>query len=125
MEETATTFYVMSMILTFIGSLAASSGFWLFIAKKSEGRSLTNQLLLGLAHDRIIFLGLMYLKRGSITQDEYENIHDCIFCPYQKMGGNGFAKKMIDEINKLPIRDSSIVEEAKRQAQTNLDQTES
>ena len=29
-------------------------------------------MLIGLAHDRIIYLGMTYIERGYITQDEYE-----------------------------------------------------
>lgn len=29
-------------------------------------------MLIGLAHDRIVYLGMSYIDRGWITQDEYE-----------------------------------------------------
>lgn len=58
----------------------------------------------GLGHDRIIFLGTEYISRGYITKDEYENLHDYLFKPYQELGGNGTAEKVMSEVAKLPIK---------------------
>ena len=44
------------------------------------------KLLVGLAHDRIIHLGMTYVQRGEITQDEYENLNDYLYAPYEKNG---------------------------------------
>lgn len=52
-------------------------------------------------------LGMSYIDRGWITQDEYENLHDYLYKPYEKMGGNGSAKKVMSEVNKLPIHKST------------------
>lgn len=98
--------HILELLAVIITSFVASSGFWLFLTQKIEKKSLTTQLLLGLAHDRIIYLGMIYIQRGYITNDEYDNIHDCIFKPYQKMGGNGFARRLMNDIEKLPIRNN-------------------
>lgn len=50
---------------------------------------------------------MSYIDRGWITQDEYENLHDYLYKPYEKMGGNGSAKKVMSEVNKLPIHKST------------------
>lgn len=68
-------------------------------------------MLVGLAHDRILFLGMHYVDRGFITQDEYENLHDYLYVPYEKMGGNGSAKRVMAEVEKLPIRMSTYEKE--------------
>ena len=60
-------------------------------------------MLLGLGHDRIVYLGGTYLERGYITQDEYENLHDYLYEPYLKLGGNGTAKKVMAEVEHLPL----------------------
>lgn len=60
-------------------------------------------MLLGLGHDRIIYLGGEYLERGCITQDEYKNLHDYLFQPYKALGGNGTAEKIMNEVEKLPL----------------------
>jgi hypothetical protein len=94
----------LQLLLTGFFTLVASSGFWLFITKKSEKNDLKTELLMGLAHDRIVFLGMSYIDRGWITQDEYESLHEYLFKPYDKMGGNGSAKRVMIEVDRLPIR---------------------
>lgn len=104
----------LQMILTIIGSVAASSGFWAFIQKKTDKNSNQSKLLLGLAHDRIMYLGMVYIDRGYITQDEYENIHEYLFVPYEASGGNGSAKRIMIEVNTLPIRKAPPMEAPRR-----------
>ena len=89
--------------ITAVASILASSGFWAALSKRMERRDDRTKLLIGLAHDRIIQLGLMYLKRGFITQDEYENLYEYLYKPYEQLGGNGSAKKVMQEVQKLPI----------------------
>lgn len=60
-------------------------------------------MLVGLAHDRIVHLGMVYVDRGYITQDEYENLNDYLYVPYEKMGGNGSAKRVMEEVRRLPM----------------------
>ena len=95
------------MIVTIVCSVLASSGFWAFIQKKNENKDVKSQMLIGLAHDRIIFLGMAYIERGWINQDEYENLYDYLYKPYKKMGGNGSAERVMVEVNKLPIHKST------------------
>ena len=90
--------------LTIIVSVLASSGLWSFLQKKSERKDFKTQLLVGMAHDRILYLGMSYITRGCITKDEYENLHDYLYVPYEKLGGNGSAKRVMQEVDKLPIR---------------------
>lgn len=68
-------------------------------------------MLVGLAHDRILFLGMHYVDRGFITQDEYENLHDYLYVPYEKLGGNGSAKRVMQEVDRLPIKKSTYEKE--------------
>lgn len=93
------------MVVTVVCAVIASSGFWAFLQKKNESKDVKTQMLLGLAHDRIISLGMEYIKRGYISKDEYENLYEYLYKPYEKMGGNGSAKRIMTEINKLPIRE--------------------
>ena len=66
-------------------------------------------MLIGLAHDRIIYLGMSYIEKGYITEDEYENLYEYLYKPYEKLGGNGSAKRIMTEINQLAIRKSTYV----------------
>ena len=96
----------LQMVVTIVCAVIASSGFWAFIQKKND-KDVKSQMLIGLAHDRIIFLGMHYIERGWITQDEYENLYEYLYKPYEKLGGNGSAKRIMTEVNKLPIRKST------------------
>lgn len=90
--------------VTVICAVIASSGFWAYIQKKSDKNDLKTEMLVGLAHDRILYLGMAYVERGWITQDEYENLYEYLYKPYEKMGGNGSAKRVMREVDKLPIK---------------------
>lgn len=95
------------MVFTIIGSVLASSGFWAFLQSRKNKNDSRTELLIGLAHDRIIYLGNSYIDRGYITTDEYENLHDYLYIPYSKNGGNGSAERVMQEVKKLPIRKAS------------------
>lgn len=97
----------LQMVVTIVCAVIASSGFWAFIQRKNENKDVKSQMLIGLAHDRIVFLGMKYIERGWISQDEYENLHDYLYKPYEKLGGNGSAQKVMIEVNKLPIHTST------------------
>lgn len=92
------------ILITVFSSVLASSGLWAYVTKKLEKKDVRTQMLIGLGHDRIIFLGMSYIERGWITQDEYENIHDYLYIPYKLMGGNGSAERIMKEVDKLPIQ---------------------
>ena len=93
----------MQMVITIICSVLASSGFWAYFIKKLDKNSAEKEMLRGLAHDRIIYLGMTYIERGWITQDEFENLNDYLYVPYEKLEGNGSAKKVMDGVKKLPM----------------------
>lgn len=96
---------VVQAIVTVVCSVLASSGLWAFLDKHSAKKDIKVDMLIGLAHDRILYLGMSYLERGDwITGDEYENLHDYLYTPYTKLGGNGSARRVMLEVdNKLKI----------------------
>ena len=69
------------MVLTIISSVLASSGLWAYL----------------------MYLGMQYVDRGYVTQDEYENLRTYLYDPYKKLGGNGSAERVMKEVDKLPI----------------------
>lgn len=91
------------LIITILCSVLASSGFWALMSKLAEKKDVRTQMLIGLGHDRIMYLGMKYIDRGSITQSEYENLHKYLYEPYKKMGGNGSADRVMREVEKLDI----------------------
>lgn len=95
---------IAKLILSALTAVLASSGLWAFLQKRAEKRDIKRQVLIGLAHDRILFLGMRYIERGFITKDEYENLREYLYDPYEKMGGNGSAKRVMMEVDKLPLK---------------------
>ena len=95
---------VLEIVVVIITSMIASSGMWAFLSQRLTKRDVKTEMLVGLAHDRIMFLGMSCIERGFITQDEYENLYEYLYKPYEKLGGNGSAKRVMTEVNKLPIR---------------------
>lgn len=90
-------------LITVIVAVLASSGFWTYIQSRSNHKDLKSQMLIGLAHDRVVHLGMTYCERGYITNDEYENLYEYLYKPYRDLGGNGTAKKIMEEVAKLPM----------------------
>lgn len=103
--EIITTLQILQIIIPILIAMIASSGFWLFVGGIRERKSLQSQLLIGLAHTEIMYLGKKYIKRGYITTDEYENLNLYLYGPYVKMGGNGTASKIMKEVDRLPMID--------------------
>ncbi len=92
------------IVIAVITSTLASSGLWAFLTTRMDKRDTKTDMLVGLGHDRIMFLGMKYIDRGWITHDEYENLYTYLYEPYEKLGGNGSAKKIMKEVEKLPIK---------------------
>lgn len=95
---------MMNLAATVVCSVIASSGFWAFFQKRFDKNDAKTKLLIGIAHDRLIDLEMRYIDRGWITQEEYENLNDYLYTPYEAAGGNGTVKKLMKEVNKLPIK---------------------
>lgn len=94
----------LEIVLTIIGAVAASSGFWAWVQSKQSKNNAHSDMLLGLGHDRIVFLCMKYIDRGWVTGDEFENLNTYLYEPYVKMGGNGTAKRLMALVEKLPVR---------------------
>ena len=101
------------VVIAIVASVLASGGLWgflqFYVSKKMEAKDVRTQMLIGLGHDRIIWLGMKYIERGYITHDEYENLVDYLFKPYEAIGGNGSAKRIVDEVKKLPVKPNGYV----------------
>lgn len=97
------TIQILQIIIPVLIAFVASSGFWLFLSSRQEKKSLQTELLLGLAHDRIVRLGMHYIEQGWITQDEYENLNVYLYKPYEKLGGNGSARRIMLEVERIKI----------------------
>lgn len=104
---------MITIITAIIAGVFSSGMFQLIIFliqrhdSKNGKKSAESDMLLGLGHDRIVFLGEQYIQRGFISRDEYENLHDYLYKPYQKLGGNGTAERIMDEVGKLPLKEGT------------------
>lgn len=99
-------------LIGMVAAVFASSGFWAYITKRSEDRkkkadqftSAHSRLLLGLAHENIVTLGMAYKQRGYLTKDEFEDFVKYFYEPYTELGGNGLAERIHADVSRLPIR---------------------
>ena len=98
---------LIQMIVTVVCAVLASGGFWSYLQKKSEKKDDRTKLLVGIAHDIIITKGVSYVKRGYISEDEFENLHDYLYVPYKALGGNGSAERVMKEVDRLPIQENA------------------
>lgn len=97
----------LQMILTAVGSVLASSGFWAYMQSKDRTKDASTQLLMGMAYDQITTLGIAYINRGYVTKDEYEELNKYFFAPYKELGGNGVAERIMEQVKSLPFRSHS------------------
>ena len=93
----------MSKILELILNIVYSALTFLkgFNTKKETDRA----ILIGLAHRAIIEDCKYYIQRGWLTHEEYEDLHDRLYEPYRKSGGNGSGERLMNIVNTLPIRE--------------------
>lgn len=95
---------ILTIVAGIVTSLITSQGLWAHLSAKWQKDSAESELLLGLAHTRIMSLCEKYIERGWITPEEYEDLITYLYHPYLELGGNGTVQKMVDnEINRLPI----------------------
>ena len=87
--------WVQQIVVPLAVAVLTSSGLWALVSKRADKNDAERKMLVGLAHDRITHLGMAYLTRGYITQDEYENLNDYLYQPYEKICGNGSAKRVM------------------------------
>jgi hypothetical protein len=90
--------------ITVVVSILGSQGLWTYLHSRTSKSSQTERLLRGLAYAEIVNRGMIYIERGWITQDEYEEYLNYLYAPYKEMGGNGAAERMMSEISGLPFK---------------------
>ena len=67
--------------------------------KENEG---IKQLLIGIGHDKLVFMTDKIARRGSITLKEKATL-DAVFKPYSAMGGNGDGEAGYKYCVTLPV----------------------
>ena len=105
---------ILNAMVALFSAILGASGLWAVVNNYinhrleqkiavDEGRKAERAMLAGLAHDRITWLGMQYIERGWLTHDEYENLDLYLFKPYEALGGTGSAKKIMDDVRRLPL----------------------
>lgn len=84
--------------------LAGSGGFWVYLTRKYVKKDAIDKLIMGLAHDKIVFLGMKYIEKGFVTKDEYDDLFKYFWEPYQTLGGDSSAERIIRIVELLPLR---------------------
>jgi len=92
------------VLVATVGSVLASSGFWSFMKRRDDKKDAISQVVVGIAYERIVSLGVEYIERGWITTGELGEYGKYFFYPYHALGGNGPAERIWDQVNMLPIR---------------------
>lgn len=112
---------IWQMVTTVVCAVFASSGLWAYLTarrerkdKRNDKREAQNAMILGLGHDRIISLCEKYIDRGWIASDEYENLYEWLFKPYEELGGNGTAKRLMSIVDNLPARKVEYTSDGRR-----------
>lgn len=72
--------------------------------------SVESRMILGLGHDKIIYLTDKFVRRGSITLKEKRNL-EYLYKPYAEMGGNGDCKIGYEACQRLPVVSDDEAEE--------------
>ena len=96
-------FVLVNIILPIVVAGLTSSGVWAFVSQQLAKNSASKDMLLAMAHDRVVSTASMYIRRGWIDPDEYEDYLKYVFKPYKNLGGNGLAERLTDEVKKLPV----------------------
>lgn len=77
--------------------------------KEAADTSAQTRMLIGLGHDRLIYLTDKYVRRGAITLKEKRNLK-FLYDPYSDMGGNGDCKIGYDACQDLPVVSEEVAE---------------
>ena len=108
-------------LITVLITALTSSGFMsliLYLLQRRDRRkekeaaetSAQTRMLIGLGHDRLIYLTDKYVRRGAITLKEKRNLK-FLYDPYNDMGGNGDCKIGYDACQGLPVVSEEVAEE--------------
>lgn len=94
----------LDIIITLAVAVFGSTGFWTWLTSRRNKKSAESRLLMGLAYSEIINRAESCLTRGWVEVDEYNELERYLYQPYAEMGGNGTAKKLMDDVRKLPTK---------------------
>lgn len=74
------------------------------IADLKADVELIKAMSLGSLYDRTKHLAEKYIKRGSVTLQEYDDWYKYLYNPYHEAGGDGTIDKLKELMDELPMR---------------------
>lgn len=92
-----------------VTAILGGSGIWAWVKTRTERNNSEDLLLLRVARNQLISQGRLYLDRGYITMDEYEE-YESEYDIYSRLGGNGLARRVFKQVDELPILPNGIDE---------------
>lgn len=95
--------HIIELIITAVAAALSSTGFWALLQSKSQRRTASEDMLLGIGHTEIVFFTERYLRRGGITMTELNDLEQYLYKPYKELGGNGSAEQIVNKCKALPI----------------------
>lgn len=96
--------YWVTGCITILVSIFGSMGFWSFMSDRRSKKSIERAAIQCVLFMAIKMSCKTCLRRGWVTTEEIEDIEKYMFEPYEKMGGNGTAKLLMDKIKALPSK---------------------
>lgn len=112
------------MITTIVVALLSSTGLWGVLETRrrkmlqKDEDSLREEenmkkLLIGLARVQICDIGMRFIERGYIYQDEAD-VLEYLYKPYHELGGNGSGEYIFKQAMSLPRKTSHKEEETEQ-----------
>lgn len=85
-----------------ITTVLSGPGIWAWAKTRTQRNDSEDKLLLQVAKNQLVSQGRVYLKRGYITMDEYEE-YESEYQVYSNLGGNGLARRIFEQVDELPM----------------------
>lgn len=90
-----------------LSAVFGAPGLWAFVKTKTDQNNNAAKLLLSVSKNQLTALGRVYLERGYITMDEYEE-YEAEYKIYTSLGGNGLARRIFKQVDELPMLPNNI-----------------
>ena len=90
-----------------ITTVLSGPGIWAWAKTRTQRNNSEDKLLLQVAKNQLVSQGRVYLNRGYITMDEYEE-YESEYQVYSNLGGNGLARRIFEQVDELPMMPNGI-----------------
>ena len=94
--------FAITSIITIVGVIFGSTGFWSYRLSKKLNDSAEKKMLMGLTYVNIVKSCEYWIERGWVEQDDLRDLQHYLYDPYREKGGNGTAERLFREACQLP-----------------------